>query len=702
MLPICAYLFAPSISTRDLAYDVMGIVLGLSVIATVLIGVRVYRPARSLPWYLFTIGLVLLVAGEISSAFYEDYLKEQVRFPSPIDALYLSFYPFMAVGLSLLGRSRSNRRSTGSLIDPLVIAIGFGLLFWVYFMEPYLVKAFAGNPSVTPVSILTAVAYPSMDLLLLAVLMRTLLVNKKRPPAYRLLGAGLGLLLVSDIVWTVAQAMLSSRLIGLVDIGFLLFLALFGAAASHPSMAVLFEPVPPVEAKLTRPRLALLAGASLMAPAVLALQALRGESINAPLFVAGSAALFSLVVARMAGMMRARERAADRERVLRRAGATLTSSQNKEELCKVTLEAALALLQPSSVEGVSLWEGPAEKMTATTDEETSGRFSIQNLPEEIRECFSKERSFRMASSKLDFARETVGYAPKAYEVLVVPLRARRETTGAMVVVGRTPFSQESRNALEALGAEVALALENLQLLEEVRRTSVLKERQRLSHEIHDTLAQGFTSIVMSLSAAQLAHPEVFSDSAPSRRHLELAQRTARESLAETRRLVWALRPEALDRHPLPQALGELVEGWSEKTAIESRFNITGDPRQLLPETEVVLLRIAQEALSNVYKHAGADHVVLTLSYLDNTVALDVSDDGIGFEQNNRKPGVRPQDVGGFGLVAMQERVEQLNGTFSVESTRGGGATLAAELPAYRASSEEAQPVPRREVVEEAL
>ena len=697
------YFFIPSAATRNLVYDVVGIFVGLAAMAAVLLGMRTYRPARSLPWYLFGIGLLLLIAGEITSAFFEVVLRERVYFPSPIDALYLAFYPFMVVGLSLIGSSRSNRRGAASLIDPLVIVTGFGLLFWVYFMEPYIVEAYAGHPSLTLVSVLTAVAYPLMDLLLLAVLVRTLLISRRRPPAYHLLGVGLGLLLASDIAWTVAQATNSLQLIGLADVGFLLFLALFGAAALHPSMAVLFEPVPLIESRLTRPRLALLAGASLMAPAVLALQATRGEPVNAPLFVTGSAALFLLVVARMAGMMRARERAADRERVLRRAGAALAASQDKKNLHEVTLQATLELLGPSPAVGISLWEGPAEEMelAATTGEVTDSRFGIQDLPEEARKCFLGERSLRINPSDLTRARESLGHGPKTYEVFLVPLRSRGETTGAVVVASRVPFPQESQTALEALGAEVALALENLQLLEEVRRTSILKERQRLSHEIHDTLAQGFTSIVMSLSAAQLAHPAMFSDSAPARRHLELARRTARESLAETRRLVWALRPEALDRHPLPRALEKLAEEWSEKAGIEACSAVTGASRQLLPETEVALLRIAQEALANVHKHASANQVVLTLSYLDKTVALDVSDDGVGFDPASPKVDIHPQDAGGFGLVAMHERVEQLDGRLSVESSLGEGTTLAVELPTSVALTEQDRQNREREAVEEA-
>ncbi|WP_166397398.1 GAF domain-containing sensor histidine kinase [Rubrobacter marinus] len=701
VLVASGYFTMPSSATRDLAYDLVGNVVGLSAIAAIIVGVRVHRPVRPSPWYLFAVALLLFVLGDAVVTTF-TILQLRIPFPSIADAFYLAFYPLMAVGLLMFGSSRLTRNGAASFIDPIVVTTSFGLLFWVYFMEPYIVEAYSGHPSLTPASVLTAAAYPLMDLLLLAVLVRTLLTTKGRPPAYRLLGASLGTLLISDIVWTVAQAIGSRQLSFSVDVGILLFLTLFGAAALHPSMATLFEPVPLTESRLTRPRLALLAGASLMAPAVLALQAARGEPINAPLLVTSSATLFLLVVARMAGMMRARERAADRERVLRRAGAALAASQDKEDLHETTLEAALELLGPSPVVGVSLWEGAPEDMeeAATTGDETGAHFGVQDLPEEARNRFLGQRSLRVDPSDLAFAQESLGHGPRSYEVFLVPLRARGETTGALVVASQVPFPQESQDALEALGAEVALALENLQLLEEVRQTSILKERQRLSHEIHDTLAQGFTSIVMSLSTAQLAHPEMFSDSAPAQRHLELARRIARESLAETRRLVWALRPEALDRHPLPRALEGLAEEWSVRTGVEARFDATGVPRELLPEIEVALLRIAQEALTNVQKHAGAERVMLTLSYLEELVALDVSDDGVGFVPCSSGAGVRPQDVGGFGLTSMRERIEKLGGSLSVESTPNGGTTLGAALPAPLAATRKKQPTRERKAVEE--
>lgn len=686
MLSASGYLFIPSPDTRNLVYDVINNVVGISAVAAVLIGVHVYRPARALPWHLFAVGLALFVIGDLTVTAYEVIMRARVPSPSLTDVFYLAFYPVMTVGLLMLQNSRLGRRGLTDLIDPLIVATGASLPFWVGLMRPYLIEPLGERAEVPALPVMIAVAYPLMDLLLLVVLIRTLLASRERPPAYHLLAAGLGTLLLADIMWTVAQALNSYRLGSPIDAAFLLFFVPFGAAALHPSMADLFAPVPRVEVKLTRPRLALLAGASLMAPGALALQATLGQPINIPLIVASSAVLFLLVIARMSEMMRTQERAAERERILRQAGAVLATASDSRKLYTSSLAAVLDLLRKVPGTQASLWLGSDEEMevVATTgkheEKVLATPVTLEDLPENVRLCLREGPSVRVHSADVALLQKLSGQKATAREVFVVPLRNRGELTGTIMVACDVPLSQESKNALEALGAEIALASENLQLVEEARWISILEERQRLAHEIHDTLAQGFTSITMSLSAAQLAEPHKFSDSAPARWHLDSARRIARESLAESRRLVWALRPESLNRHTLPEALANLAEEWSEETEGEAKVSVTGTSRRLLPETEVVLLRITQEALANIRKHANASRAMLTLSYMDDLVFLDVSDDGVGFDPAAPRPRIHPQDAGGFGLVAIRERVEQLGGQLLVESTLGRGTTLTIELP----------------------
>jgi signal transduction histidine kinase len=211
-----------------------------------------------------------------------------------------------------------------------------------------------------------------------------------------------------------------------------------------------------------------------------------------------------------------------------------------------------------------------------------------------------------------------------------------------------------------------------QLIAQAREAGVRDERRRMAREIHDTLAQGLTGIVTQLQAAEQAASRSPDGSLGWRRHVDAATRLARESLVEARRSVDALRPEPLDGCRLSEAVAGVAERWSALNGIPAQVTTTGAARPIEPEAEFALLRAAQEALANVARHARASRVGLTISYMENEVALDVRDDGVGFD-----PAVPDR---GFGLVAMRQRIAALSGTLQVESEPGGGAAISACVP----------------------
>jgi signal transduction histidine kinase len=228
-------------------------------------------------------------------------------------------------------------------------------------------------------------------------------------------------------------------------------------------------------------------------------------------------------------------------------------------------------------------------------------------------------------------------------------------------------SARRRDAIEALEATRA------ELAATARHAGVLEERQRLAREIHDTLAQGLTSIVTQLEAADQLLAE---DPVQARRHLDNARRSAREGLGEVRRSVRDLRPDLLDGGSLVDALGRTCRAWSLETGIRAELHTTGVPTALHPEAETALLRTTQEALANTARHARATRVTVTLSYLDDAVTLDIDDDGVGFDHVPR-----PHPDGGFGLAGMRERVTAAGGELHVESAPGSGTTIAVSVPA---------------------
>ncbi|HYC33767.1 MAG TPA: sensor histidine kinase [Gemmatimonadales bacterium] len=211
-----------------------------------------------------------------------------------------------------------------------------------------------------------------------------------------------------------------------------------------------------------------------------------------------------------------------------------------------------------------------------------------------------------------------------------------------------------------------------------RKAGMLEERQRLAREIHDTLAQGFASILLHFERAEQVDER---SESPARPHLALARSVAREGLEEARRMLAALRPEVLEQRALPEAVGRVCEDWSHRFGLAANLSITGTPGPLHPDIELAVLRAVQEALTNVARHSGAKTAAVTLSYMEDLIVLDVQDDGRGLP-----PG---SETGrGYGLTGMRERAERVGGSLSVESAPGEGTTISITLPAVLSSTGE--------------
>lgn len=203
-----------------------------------------------------------------------------------------------------------------------------------------------------------------------------------------------------------------------------------------------------------------------------------------------------------------------------------------------------------------------------------------------------------------------------------------------------------------------------------REAGVLAERARLAHDIHDTLAQGFSSIVLLARAAQRQ------GEADAVRHLVgQIEATAAENLTEARRVVYAIAPQ---EDILETALRRLADQTAAVMGAEVLVDVDPEPGTLPMPVEVTLLRAAQSALANVRQHSKATHVQVTLARSDDEIRLDVVDDGVGFD-TQAVPALPTLD-GGYGLRAMRERLAELGGGLDVESEPGGGTALSVHIP----------------------
>ncbi|MFD7731048.1 sensor histidine kinase [Kitasatospora phosalacinea] len=248
-------------------------------------------------------------------------------------------------------------------------------------------------------------------------------------------------------------------------------------------------------------------------------------------------------------------------------------------------------------------------------------------------------------------------------------------------------SEERRQLVAKL--ETVIAENNglhAQLLIQAREAGIHDERRRMAREIHDTIAQGLAGIITQLQAAERARPQ------PGQHewHLGQARALARESLTAARRSMAALRPAELEEAQLPNAIRDLARRWSAREGVPVTVETTGDPVPLLTEIEIALFRAAQETLANTAKHAAASKVRLTISYLEDTVMLDVHDNGTGFTttdldrppaDSNNGSGNGSGSGSGYGLDSLRRRLDRVLGTLTVESAPGSGTAVNASVPA---------------------
>src|SRR5437868_6806092 len=235
---------------------------------------------------------------------------------------------------------------------------------------------------------------------------------------------------------------------------------------------------------------------------------------------------------------------------------------------------------------------------------------------------------------------------------------------------RPPYRPEEIELAQALAHQAMLAIQLNEFAEQSRQAAVLEERNRMARDIHDTLAQGFTGVIVQLESAEDAM--ACCRRKETNEHLRRASELARRSLNEARRSVHALRPEALERDNFWEALKGIVKNTTAGTSLHTRFELRGRLRHLSPIWQENLLHIGQEALTNALKHARPRNFETRLIFNSKAFRLELRDDGNGFRTKDQHDGL--------GLAGMRERAEQMGGTLKVASARGRGTTIVVTVP----------------------
>jgi signal transduction histidine kinase/FixJ family two-component response regulator len=285
-------------------------------------------------------------------------------------------------------------------------------------------------------------------------------------------------------------------------------------------------------------------------------------------------------------------------------------------------------------------------------------------------CDDVEQDFRIGAELREYL---MNRGRKKF--LAIPMFVLGEVRGFIGIqhVERGAYRPEEIELAQALAHHVMLATHVAELAEQRRHAVVLEERTRMARDIHDTLAQGFTGVIIQLDTSV----EALRDEEPEEaaKHIRRARELARESLIEARRSVHALRQQALEKATFADALRALITNTTAGTSLHSDFQLKGEPHALQPAVEENLLHIGQEALSNALKHACATRFQTRLSFDSDAVRLELRDNGKGFV-------VDSGNGGGIGLIGMRERAEQIGSTLAVTSKPGKGTKVIA-VSAYQ-------------------
>ena len=343
------YLFVPPFKGSGPVINL----LGLSGVIAVIVGIRRNRPEARLAWWLFAFGFFLYLLADVYTYSYRIIFDANIPFPSFGDAIYLAVYPVQMAGLLLLVRRRNPDRDRAGLIDSLIMTLGLSLVSYIVLIAPYV-----HDNTLSLLPKLVSIAYPLGDILLLAATIRLAVDGGTRKPAFYLLVLSIVTLLVTDFAYgvvTLDNAYTHQLLI--LDAGWIFYYLFWGAAALHPSMRELERPARDREPRLTWTRLALLTAATLIAPAIEIAKEVRRGDVDLIATITVSAILFALVVVRMAGLIRQRERSIARERSLAAAAAVIVAATSREQIYDAALTAVPSLVERVAVARLCFIDG---------------------------------------------------------------------------------------------------------------------------------------------------------------------------------------------------------------------------------------------------------------------------------------------------------------------------------------------------------
>ncbi|MBC9728001.1 bifunctional diguanylate cyclase/phosphodiesterase [Streptomyces sp. TRM68367] len=470
------------------------VAIGIVGVTGILLGVFLNRPVHRRPWLLLAAGNLSFAAGQTAQITYIQFLQQPSPFPSIADGFYLAAYPLYAAGLLGFVHWHTGWRDRASLVDALTLTVGLALLSWLFLIDP-----FARLEGLTWVQKAFSIAYPLGDILVLAMLLRLLAGHGGKSRSLALLTTGTLGLLTADVAYGLIQLNGTWRTGTLVDLGWAVLYGAWAAAALDPSMRSMTQPVE-WRADTGVGRLSLLTLASLIAPTILLVQAVRGVSSNGGVIGVFSAVLFVLVLYRLAGVATTHRQAVGREKVLRVAVSSLGQANGVPHVAAAVHTAVTGLMN----------HGPARSALLIVPDDTfwlNGAHDGERRPVPAWVTAAVQNLTASGENRLvpldglvrDLAADLVGpddeEPARTGRALVCPLVSHdhpcgEPLIGALIVAGDERDLLVLRETLATLAAQTALAVTRLDLAEEVNR--------RNSEAYFRTLVQNASDVILIL------------------------------------------------------------------------------------------------------------------------------------------------------------------------------------------------------------
>lgn len=442
--------------------------IGLLSLTGLVVGTVVNRPRRRLPWWLATLGVAALMAGDTTYDLLTSVFGQVNPYPSAADGLYLVMYPLVAGGLLVLVRVIKPLGDRHAAIDASIVTVAIGLLVWVYLVEPYTKDA-----TLTWTQKAVSIGYPLGDVLILAVLVRLLIGTERRPHSLWLLSIGTVGLLASDTVYGLIQLNGTWSTGSLVDLGWMSFYGAWGAAALSPDMTRLTEPVRPTPLQISNRRLLLFTLVPLAAPGLLLWELSRGGSGHVLETAATAAILFLLVSLRLKGLVNAAREATHREHAMRRTGEALVAASDPDTVHRVGL-AALADITCHSTRLLVATSSPLRVVFDSTDRHR--RRDDEDLEPLLRRHEHELLSQQFVLTTAAGCGPALASAIGADEAVLLAAMVRDERiSGLLVVHGPGVDRPENLDPICSLASQMMLALDSIEL------TAQIAERRSEAH-----------------------------------------------------------------------------------------------------------------------------------------------------------------------------------------------------------------------------